>query len=88
MSESDIYGYMLPDGIGLKWKDLARALGYKQAIIDTIEKEKGTSTKECCIDLLVRWLGREGKDATAVKLAAALERIELKKVADKLIRGG
>ena len=85
MSESDIYNYQLPDRIGLKWKDLARALGYKQATINEIKEDKGRSTKECCIDLLVRWLGREGKDATAVELAEALKNIELKKVADKLI---
>lgn len=77
----------LPDGIGIKWKELARVLCYKNAIIEAIEKEKGSSTKECCIDLLVRWIGREGSEAIAGGLADALEKIERKNLADSLIRG-
>ena len=89
MTEDDIYDYklQLPDGIGVKWKALARALGYKNAIIKAIEKEKGCSIMECCIELLVGWLGREGKDATAGRLAEALEKIGLKNMADNLISG-
>lgn len=50
MTENDINDdkLQLPDGIGIKWKELARVLGYKNAIIEAIEKEKGSSTKECC----------------------------------------
>ena len=89
MTENDINDdrLQLPDGIGIKWKELARVLGYKNAIIEAIEKEKGSSTKECCIDLLVRWIGREGSEATAGRLADALEKIERKNLADNLIRG-
>ena len=89
MTENDINDdkLQLPDGIGIKWKELARVLGYKNAIIEAIEKEKGSSTKECCIDLLVRWIGREGSKATAGRLADALEKIERKNLADNLIRG-
>ena len=70
-----------------KWTKLARVLGHKNAIIEAIEKEKGSSTKECCIDLLVRWIGREGSEATAGRLAEALEKIERKNLADNSIRG-
>lgn len=87
MTEQDIYDCQLPDGIGVKWKDLARALGYSQAFINAIKEDKSNSTRECCIELLWQWLGREGRDATAGKLAEALKRIELKKLADNLIRG-
>jgi len=86
MTEYDIHVSQLPDGVGVKWKDLARALGYKEATIEAIEKEKGASNNECCIQLLVPWLRQKGKDATAGKLADALTRMELKNLADKLIR--
>ena len=89
MTENDINDdkLQLPDGIGIKWKELARVLGYKNATIEAIEKEKGSSTKECCIDLLVRWISREGSEATAGRLADAFEKIERKNLADNLIRG-
>ena len=86
MNEHDIHVSKLPGSVGVKWKDLARALGFVEATIDAIEKEKGASNNECCIQLLVRWLRQKGKDATAGKLADALTRIELKNLADKLIR--
>ena len=73
IQEKDIRDSRIPDNIGLKWKDLARALDYNEATIEEIEKE-GPS-KECCIQLLVRWLRREGKDATAGKLAEVLKRL-------------
>lgn len=44
---------------------------------NTIEKENSNSVKECYIELLVRWLHQEGRDATAGKLAEALIRINL-----------
>lgn len=87
MLEQDIYDNQLLDDIGSNWKDLARALGYNQAAIEAIEKEKGNSFKECCIELHVRWLRREGRDATAGKLAEALIKIERKNLADDLIEG-
>ena len=86
MTERDIHYYELPDEIGDNWRDLARALGYKEAKIKSIEKEKGNSNKECCIELLVRWLHKKGKDATAGKLAEALIGIEIKSAADRLIK--
>jgi len=88
MTEHDVHVSQLPDSIGVKWKDLARALGFIEATIEAIEKEKGNFTgltKECCIQLLVQWLRQKGKDATAGKLADALITIGLKNLADKLI---
>jgi len=86
MTERDIHASKLPGSVGVKWKDLARALGFIEATIEAIEKEKGAFTRECCIQLLVLWLRQKGKDATAGKLADALTRIELKNLADKLIK--
>ncbi|KAM7448815.1 hypothetical protein ABFA07_003300 [Porites harrisoni] len=83
--EPDIHHYKLPDNIGVKWRDLARALNYYQPTIEAIETEKGYRTKECCIELLVLWINREGNNATAVRLADALRSIELKNLADILV---
>ena len=85
MGESDIHNYELPYRIGVKWKDLARALGYFEPRIDAIEEEKCHSTKECCIKVLVLWMNQKGDEATAARLADALRRIGLKKLADILI---
>ena len=85
LAQSDIHYYNLPGNIGSKWRDLARALGYEEADIDSIQTDKSGCTKECCIAVLVRWMGREGKNATVQKLAAALIKAELKNVADKLM---
>ena len=85
MSESDIHNYKLPYRIGVKWKDLARALGYFEPRIDAIEEEKCHCPKECCIKVLVLWMNREGDEATAARLADALKRIGLKNLADILI---
>ena len=85
LTEHVIHVSKLPGSVGVKWKDLARALGFVEATIEAIEKEKGASNNECCIQLLVRWLRQKGKDATAGKLADALTRIGLKNFADKLI---
>ena len=87
MTESDIHENKLPDDIGPNWKDLARMLSYNQATIDAIENEKLNSNKECCIELLVRWLRQRGRDATAGKLADALTRAGLKNLADDLLKG-
>ena len=83
MKEADFHGKKLPDDIGVKWRDLARAVGFSQASIDIIEKDKDHSARECCIEVLVLWLRREGKDATAEKLVEALVEIGLKIVADR-----
>lgn len=85
LTESDINNRQLPDDIGKRWKNLARKLGFKKAIIDAIESENG-SNSECCFDLLVRWIEKEGEHrATAQKLATALTSIGLQILADRLI---
>ena len=45
------------------------------------------SNKECCIELLVLWMRLNGTEATVGKLKEALEKVELKNVADNLISG-
>ncbi|CAH3133676.1 unnamed protein product [Porites lobata] len=52
-----------------------------------IEKEKLYCTKECCIELLVRWMRQNGTEATVGKLKKALAKIELKNVGENLISG-
>ena len=84
---SDIHENRLPEQIGLKWVDLARELGFVQSVIDIIEKQKLYSYKECCVELLVRWMRQNGTEATVGKLKQALEKVELKNVADNLISG-
>ncbi|XP_068721274.1 uncharacterized protein [Montipora capricornis] len=84
LTEGVVYEKRLADDIGQKWKDLGRALGFHQASIDNIEQEKGNNSKECCIEVLVRWLRRDGKEgATAGNLAEALTKIGLKNLADR-----
>ena len=87
LTESDIHEGNLPEQIGLKWKDLARELGFCQGIIDIIENEKLFKIKECCIEILVRWMHQNGTEATVGKLKESLEKVELKNVADNLISG-
>ena len=40
LTESDIHESQLAEQIGLKWKDLARELGFLRSTIDMIENEK------------------------------------------------
>lgn len=83
LTEADFHEKKLPDAIGVKWRDLARALGFEEASIDITEKEKIHCARECCIEVLVCWLRREGKDATAERLVEALVKIGLRNVADR-----
>jgi len=85
MTERDMHDYKLPEKIGRNWRDLARALDYNQANINRIQKDQGGSAKECCIEVLVCWMSREGRNATVEKLAEALVKAELKNVADELM---
>ena len=85
MTEREIHDYHIPEDVAVLWKDLARALKFFQSVIKTIKEENGNNPKECCTDLLVRWMGREGRDATAAKLADSLRSIGLKNVSDRLI---
>ena len=85
LTESDIHDRQLPEGIGARWKDLARKLGFKERYIEVIEREN-CSYHDRCIKLLVRWMEKGGqRGATAGKLAEALKAIELQSLADRLI---
>ena len=52
-----------------------------------IEKKNLYCNKECCIELLVWWMRKNGTEASVGKLKEALERVKLKNVADNLISG-
>ena len=81
LTETALHDTNLADDIGVGWKDLARALAFKQAFIDTTEKENNCD-KECCIRVLVSWLQKEGEDATAEKIYEALVKIGRKSLAE------
>lgn len=86
LTEKLIHENQLPELIGpVKWKDLARVLGFSETNIDEIQIEKECCPKECCIAVLVRWIRRKGREATVAELAEALIKIELKSVADILL---
>ncbi|XP_068721272.1 uncharacterized protein [Montipora capricornis] len=82
VSEGVVYEKRLADDIGQEWKDLARALGFQHSSIEDIQQEKGNS-KECCIEILVRWLRQNGKRATVGKLVDALTKKGLKNLAER-----
>ena len=50
-------------------------------------EEKRRITKECCIELLVEWMQKMGREATVGKLQDALERMRNKNVVENLISG-
>ncbi|XP_022782944.1 uncharacterized protein LOC111323778 [Stylophora pistillata] len=86
ITEKLIHEKQLPELIGpVKWKDLARVLGFSETNIDEIQIEKECCPKECCIAVLVRWIRRKGREAIVAELAEALIKIELKNVADILL---
>ena len=85
LTERDIHDYQLPAKIGDKWKELVRAWHFKHADIKRIEKDQGGYTMECCVEVLMCWMGREGRNANVQKLAEALEKAKLKNVADELM---
>ena len=77
--------HLLHQLIGNNWRELARQLKFTQAVIGTIKSDCGSSTNECCIAVIVRWINQEGEDATVGRLAEALIKIGLKTVAEKLL---
>ena len=84
MTEENMNKRLLPEQIENKWRDLARQLKFTEAVIDAIESDKGASTNECCIAVIVRWTNQKGEDATVGKFAEALKKIGLRNVAEKL----
>ena len=63
---------------------MARQLGFKEELINSIQDEKD-SNKERCIAVLVKWMEREGQQGTCEKLATALASIGLQNLAERLI---
>ena len=59
---------------GSLWKNLARHLKVKEAVIDAIEKEKEADGQECCIAALRKWYQPEknGSNATSRELMLCL----------------
>lgn len=85
LTQSDVNERELPKEIGKLWMEVARRLSFQQTEIDAIKMEN-PSDKERCIDLLVRWMNKEGREgATAGRLADALTKTGLKTLAEKLL---
>ena len=90
LTERDIHERNLAKLIGSDWKDVARhrIFDLSEANIENIQTKKGGNNAdnvECCIEVLKCWIRGNGKDATAGKLAEALNEKGLKMVAEKLI---
>ena len=90
LKELDIHERHVAKQIGSSWKDLARhrIFGLSEANIENIQTKKGGNNAdnvECCIEVLACWIREHGKDATAGKLAEALNEKGFKMVAEKLI---
>ena len=84
MTEENMNKRLLPEQIENKWRDLARQLKFTEAVIDSIEIDKGPSITECCLAIIVRWTKQKGDDATVEKFAEVLKKIGLKSVAEQL----
>ena len=84
MTEKNMNKRLLSQLIGNNWRDLARQLKFTEAVIDSIESDKGPLTNECCTAVIVRWINQQGDDATVEKFGKVLITTGLKSVAEKL----
>ena len=61
----------------MDWKAIARRLGFLQTEIGAIEKKHPDEVKEQCIDMLCKWLNREGSAGTLAVLKEAYQKAKL-----------
>ena len=72
--------YDLADQSQMDWKAIARKLGgFGQAEIGAIEKQHFGDVKEQCIEMLCKWLNREGSAGTLAVLKKAYKEAKLLK---------
>lgn len=64
----------------MRWKNIVRHLGVKDAQIDRISMENKDDPTEAFYRTMLHWYNTEGKNATSEKLIDALEETQLKKV--------
>ncbi|XP_066301413.1 tumor necrosis factor receptor superfamily member 1A-like [Branchiostoma lanceolatum] len=69
--------------VGVKWKDLARRLGFAEYTIGVFEA-KHRDPRESCMEMLTSWQQRTGLEGTIEVLKEALVNAELKGIADHL----
>ena len=70
--------------VGADWKNLAARLGLSFADISNIDAD-GRESREKAYKVIEKWFKREGIEATVGRLINALEEIERKDAAQKLL---
>ena len=76
--------FSILDDLGSCWKDLGRVLGLTEPQIHNIGEERNCN-KERATAVLQMWMDREANDATVGLLADSLEKINKKRIAEKLL---
>lgn len=74
----------IKDDVGTCWYDLGIALGIETAVLQGIEKDK-RNCRDRAQRVLEIWIEKNGSEATVERLASALNEIEHKSIADKLL---
>ena len=73
--------------VGADWQQLGLALHFDHNLIRSIERDNPLRTRECCLDLLGRWLNGEAcQPITWARLIQALKDAEHSTLARKLER--
>jgi len=79
--------YRLPEikeDVGTCWEDVGQALGIDQSILDNLKDDCRTN-RDRANAVLLRWMDKNGKDATVECLACTLIQIGHKRIAEKLL---
>lgn len=74
----------IKDDVGTCWYDLGIALGIKTAVLQGIEQDK-PKCRDRAQRVLEIWIEKNGSEATVERLHCALNEIEHKSIADKLL---
>eukprot|EP00914_Ancora_sagittata_P012801 GHVO01024682.1.p1 GENE.GHVO01024682.1~~GHVO01024682.1.p1 ORF type:complete len:112 (+),score=12.92 GHVO01024682.1:297-632(+) len=71
--------------VGVKWKELARSLGFGNGELDNIHHDyRADGLREVIFQMLYQWRLREGDAATLKVLANALISVKLGQLCEKL----
>ena len=82
----DVLTAELSKHIGIKWKSLARELGFNQTDIDDIEYKDPRNLKEQIFQLFLQWKKTNGKFATSGRLVLAAKRAGLENEIETVIK--
>ncbi|XP_078667749.1 uncharacterized protein LOC144909572 isoform X2 [Branchiostoma floridae x Branchiostoma belcheri] len=75
--------FFVKENVSSSWKDLAFHLKFSHADVNNIAG-KNNDDKSCCMDLLEKWLDRNGEGATIEALLMGLSEANLQSTADAL----